>query len=120
MWQIKKTIIEDLIASSKKMYPDEFLCFLGGDKAVKRVDEIIFLPTTSGETFSSVDVLSIPFDESIIGSFHSHPNGMAFPSKADKTFFHRYFLNLILGLGTIDDVRAFNNEGNEIILDIKE
>jgi proteasome lid subunit RPN8/RPN11 len=118
MWHVKNSVIEDLIESSKKVYPKEFLCFLGGDRESEEITEIVFLPTISGETSASINVLSMPFDDTIIGSFHSHPHGSAFPSTADKKFFHKYPINIILSLGFKTTVCAFNNDGNEITLDI--
>ncbi|MBT4192516.1 MAG: hypothetical protein HOE11_04365 [Candidatus Diapherotrites archaeon] len=118
MWRVKKSIVEDLIESSKKIYPKEFLCFLGGDKTSKEITEVVFLPTISGETSASINVLSMPFDDTIIGSFHSHPRGSAFPSKADKKFFHKYPINLILSLGEQINMRSFDENGIEIMLNI--
>jgi len=60
----------------------------------------------------------MPFDDTIIGSFHSHPRGSAFPSKADKKFFHKYPINLILSLGEQINMRSFDENGIEIMLNI--
>ena len=117
MWKIKKTLLEDLLESSKRYYPDEFMCFLSGDKKNKLIEEVVFLPNTSGKTFASISESTIPLDDTIIGSVHSHPTGRATPSTADKHFFLRYNLNLIISLSE-NKVGFFDNNGKSIAVEI--
>jgi proteasome lid subunit RPN8/RPN11 len=112
LWKIKKSLLEDLIEASNKYYPDEFMCFLSGNKKTQEVKEIVFLPTTNGKNFASINTNIIPFDPEIIGSVHSHPNGVASPSTADKTFFRNYKLNIIIGTGNETKTAFFNNQGH--------
>jgi len=105
MWKIKQTLIEDAFEAANNFLPKEFMCFLGGDSKTQNIEEIVILPTYNGETFSSVNMNTMPLDQTIIGSLHSHPNGFAMPSNADKHFFKRFKINLILGVGVRQDVR---------------
>ena len=117
MWKIKKTLLEDLVESSRKYYPNEFMCFLSGNKKTKIIEEIVFLPSTSGKTFASIWEAVIPLDETIIGSVHSHPQGQASPSSADKQFFRKYNLNVIIGVSA-KQINFFNNAGQAIQVEI--
>ena len=117
MWKLKKTLLEDLLEASKKYYPDEFMCFLAGDKENKTILEIVLLPNKSGRTFASIQESVIPIDDTIIGSVHSHPRGQARPSSADKKFFGRYELNLIIST-TNEQIAFFDSKSEEIRVDI--
>jgi len=111
MWNVKKTLLEDLMEASKKYYPDEFMCFLSGDKKSKTLTEIVLLPNTSGRDFASIQESVIPIDTSVFGSVHSHPTGQARPSQADKKFFKRYELNLIISISEAK-IGFFDSAGN--------
>jgi proteasome lid subunit RPN8/RPN11 len=111
MWKIKKTLLEDLMESSKKYYPDEFMCFLAGNAKTSTVTEVVLLPNTSGNNFASIQESVIPIDNDIIGSVHSHPTGLAQPSNADKKFFNRYELNLIISIKN-NHINFFDSKGN--------
>jgi len=111
MWKLKKTLLEDLFESSKKYYPDEFMCFLSGNKKKHTIEEVVFLPNTSGKTFASILESTIPLDDTIVGSVHSHPTGSASPSTADKQFFQRYDLNLIISISE-NRIGFFDNNGH--------
>mgnify|MGYP003974405827 CR=1 FL=1 len=118
MWKIKRNLIEDAFEAANNFLPKEFMCFLSGDNKTQKIKEIVILPTYNGETFSSVDMNTMPLDETIIGSLHSHPNGFAVPSTADKNFFKRFKINLILGVGIQKNVRFFDNTAKEILIEI--
>jgi len=113
MWTVKKTLLEDLMDASKRYYPDEFMCFLAGDKKKKLVEEFVLLPNTSGRNFASIQESVIPLDSSIIGSVHSHPTGQARPSQADKKLFGRYEINLIISVGE-GKIGFFDSHGNTL------
>lgn len=115
MWKIKKNLVEEICLAAKRYYPKEFLCFLGGNKKEKIIEEIVLLPNTSGNDFASIFDHVIPLDETIIGSIHSHPDSSSIPSKADQKFFQRYEINAIIdGSYLLERVRFFDSKGNEI------
>ncbi|MDD4250648.1 MAG: Mov34/MPN/PAD-1 family protein [Candidatus ainarchaeum sp.] len=119
MWKIKKNLIEDVIQSAKNYYPKEFLCFLSGDKEAKEINEIVLIPTLNGDDYSSVNTYNIPIDNTILGSLHSHPNGSTFPSTADKKFFKRYLINVIIGLDTNNTIiNVFDDKSNKLDIEL--
>ncbi|MFA5763767.1 MAG: hypothetical protein WC915_03055 [archaeon] len=118
MWKIKKTLLEDAFEAANNFLPKEFMCFLGGDEKTQIIDEIVILPTYNGETFSSININTMPFDKTIVGSLHSHPNGFAGASNADKKFFKRFKLNLILGVGIRKEIRFFDENSTDITVEI--
>ena len=124
MWTIKKSIIEDCVNSAQNVFPKEFLCFLGGNKKDQTIDEIVFLPSISGESFATINLTNMPNDTSIIGSLHSHPNGVARPSLADKRFFTRYYINIILGVNSNTNqtysISAFDTKATSLELKLTD
>jgi len=117
MWTVKKTLLEDLMDASKKYYPDEFMCFLSGDKKSKLIKEVVLLPNTSGKDFASIQESVIPIDDDIIGSVHSHPTGQARPSQTDKKLFMKYAINLIVSISEYK-IGFFDSRGAGIEVNI--
>jgi len=114
MWKIKKQLLEEICNAAKNYYPNEFMCFLFGNK--ETIEEIVLLPNTSGKDFAQISPTVIPIDEQILGSLHSHPNGSARPSEADKQFFRRHKINAIIdGSYLPERVNFFNSKGEQII-----
>ncbi|MFA5931217.1 MAG: Mov34/MPN/PAD-1 family protein [archaeon] len=113
MWKIKKSVLINAISASNNFMPDEFMCFLGGNKKEELIHEIVFLPTHNNETSASINEYTIPFDDSIVGTLHSHPNGSSSPSTTDKKFFRKYSLNAILGYPFFIENISFYNEKGE-------
>ncbi|MFA6268789.1 MAG: Mov34/MPN/PAD-1 family protein [archaeon] len=121
MWSIKKSVLLNALKSAENYYPDEFMCFLGGQKKENIIDEIVFLPTSTTIDSATINETIIPFDESILGSLHSHPNGYATPSLADKKFFTKYNLNLIFGYPfTLTNINFFNAKSEKIKINLIE
>jgi proteasome lid subunit RPN8/RPN11 len=121
MWRIKKDFLLDAIASAQKYLPTEFLCFLGGETNTKRVTEIVFLPSTTSKNAASISEYAIPFDDTIIGTLHSHPHGSSSPSNQDKKFFRKYQLNCILGYPyVIENLGFFDERGEKVEVIIEE
>ena len=119
MWKIKKELIEELINAAKNNYPNEFLCFLGGDTKKEEITEFVFLPSRSNENSASIDTQAMPFDETIIGTLHSHPSGYNYPSNADKRMFSKYFVNLILGYPfLIENIGVYDKKSKKTELNL--
>jgi len=97
MWKVSLSTIKDACLAARNYYPDEFMCFLGGDEKKQEINEIVLVPTTNGEDFSSVWEGVLPLDKGILGSMHSHPDSSAEASEEDKKFFQKYSINAILG-----------------------
>jgi len=115
MWRIKKNLLLDAIHSAERYLPAEYICFLGGNRKKELVLEIIFLPSNTSETSASIDEYSIPIDETILGSLHSHPFSTNCPSRQDKKFFLKYPLNLVLGFPySIENIGFYDQNGERI------
>ena len=119
MWEIKKDLLNELLNAAKNNYPNEFICFLGGNSKNSKITEFVFLPSESDKHSASVNLHSIPFDDTIIGSLHSHPNSTNTPSKADKKLFIKYPINLIFGYPfLIENIGAYDNKSNKISIEL--
>lgn len=121
MWKIKKSVLINAISAANNFLPDEFMCFLGGERKNELVYEIVFLPTENNEHSASINEYTIPFDDSIIGTLHSHPGSSSNPSTADKKFFRKYLINAILGYPfDINNISFYNEKGEKIPITIIE
>jgi proteasome lid subunit RPN8/RPN11 len=119
MWKIKKDLINELLNAAQNNYPNEFICFLGGTLKNYTITEFIFFPSETDKHSASVNLLSIPIDDTIIGSLHSHPNSNNHPSNADKKLFNKYQINLILGYPfIIENIGAYDNKSNKILIEL--
>ncbi|MCX6804201.1 MAG: Mov34/MPN/PAD-1 family protein [Candidatus Diapherotrites archaeon] len=118
MWRIKKTLLEDACLSAQNYYPKEFACLIGGDAKNKTVKEIIFIPSETSENSVSFLESSLPFDETIIGSLHSHPNASYRPSTQDTHFFRKYLINIILGYPYNPLNTGFYDENGKRIINV--
>lgn len=116
MWLIKKKVLESILLAAQNTYPHEFISLLGGDRKKKMIDELVVLPATFGENFSSLRLDLVPFDEKIIGSVHSHPSPSASASPRDLRSFPKLgWVHLIVSLPfDLASARLFNAKGQEL------
>ena len=115
MWKIKKSVLINASTAATNYLPDEFMCFLGGNKKEQLIEELVFLPTENSPYSASINEYTIPFDDTIIGTLHSHPTGTRTPSQADKRFFRKYELNIIMGPPYSAENCAFYSSKGELI-----
>ena len=87
MYSIKEGVVESIIVASRNVYPAEFISMLGGKNKV--IEELVVLPAEFGQDFSTIRFDLAPFDKSIMGTVHSHPNENNNPSRADLDTFRR-------------------------------
>lgn len=86
---IRKRTLKMILEASKSSYPEEFGAFLRAEKGVIR--ELILLPgTVSGQRHAIFKLHMLPIDFTIVGTVHSHPSGVCYPSNADLELFRRY------------------------------
>jgi proteasome lid subunit RPN8/RPN11 len=116
VWKIKMGTVEAVLEAARNTFPNEFFCYLGGDKKKKTVDEIVMIPTVFGRSHAIVSDWLRPFDRKIVGSAQSHPGQSARPSPADLDGFARQGeIHLIVALPfTMEKARAFDSTGKEI------
>jgi len=122
MLSIKKGTLEAIVLAAKNTFPNEFLALLSSKGKNKIIDEFVLLPAIYGRTFSGIRLDLIPYDNSIMGSVHSHPYGPPMPSRADLRAFRAMGEThiIIASPFNLDSFKAFNKEGKEIKLKVIE
>lgn len=119
MWKIRKELLKEILIAAKNSHPKEFLCFLGGNKKNENVEEFVFIPNETNNHSASVYENSTPFDETIVGTVHSHPNSTNRPSGADKKMFQKYKINLILGYPfEFEQIGAYDEKSVQIPIEL--
>jgi proteasome lid subunit RPN8/RPN11 len=122
MPRISKDTLEDICTAARNVYPDEFIALVGSGKQNEIIDEIVMLPATFGDRFAMLRIDLIPVDRSVMGSVHSHPSRNAFPSQADLSVFKKTGkMHLIIAYPfSFESIRAFDNSGRELELEVVE
>jgi len=115
MIKIKETVLESVCIAARNVYPNEFISMLGKNKE-NEINELVVFPAVYGRNFSSIRTDLIPFDRSIIGTIHSHPNRNNNPSQGDlKVFSALGEIHLIICWPfNLDNIKSFNRQGKEI------
>jgi len=86
---IRKRTLRMILEASKSQFPEEFGALLRAEKGVIR--ELVLLPgTVSGHRHAIFHFSNLPIDFTIVGTVHSHPSGMCYPSQADLELFRKY------------------------------
>lgn len=99
--------------------PEEIIGLLRETDGV--ITDVLLAPQTeASETQVFYREESLPIDPSVIGSVHSHPNGVLRPSDTDlKMFGSRGRVHIILGAPYGPrDWRAYDRRGREIRLEV--
>ncbi len=112
----EQDVIDGLLSYCSDLHPREGILLLRGKS---RKDEIqvnaLVIPPLSvhSETFSSFPIHMLPLDISILGTAHSHPNGVLHPSLEDlNNYFGRIMVIVGYPYQNEDDVAVFDREGN--------
>jgi proteasome lid subunit RPN8/RPN11 len=117
--KIRKGVIELVMETSKDSLPNEFAALLRARNDI--IYEIALLPgTISGDRSAIMQIFMRPIDLSYVGTVHSHPSGVIRPSDEDVSLYSKFgAVHIIVGYPfTIDSWRAFNNEGEEISVEM--
>jgi len=88
--KIRKNAFLSLLAGARAAYPNEFICLLRGNRAGEDMvieDTLIPPGIMTSETMTSFSDWMLPWIEGLMGTFHSHPDGVARPSREDKWLF---------------------------------
>ena len=105
---------------AKSSYPNQFGGFLKSDETrIYRISELELLPgTISGGSQATFKLHMLPIDFSIVGTVHSHPSGVPFPSGADLDLFDRFGRVHIISAAPFDmsSWRSYDFHGKEILL----
>ncbi|WP_373838861.1 Mov34/MPN/PAD-1 family protein [Methanospirillum sp.] len=83
---IQKDTLELLLAMGRESHPREFAALLSAKSGI--ISDINLIPgSIGGKASAQVPFDMVPLGMNIIGSAHSHPNGIIRPSDADIRFF---------------------------------
>jgi proteasome lid subunit RPN8/RPN11 len=114
--------------AARETHPNEYMGFLraeeasrlGLDERGRVITDVLVIPgTVSDPQSATVRENMKPNDRNVVGSVHSHPNGVLRPSQADLETFHSGSVHIILGspYGR-HDWRAFDENGDPRELDV--
>lgn len=113
---IKQEVVESIITAARNVYPDEFFSMLGGKNKI--IEELVVVQAEFGREHSSFRHDLVPFDKTIIGTIHSHPNTDNDPSEADLEIFRKIGeVHIIICYPyTLNTIKAFDNKGRQVKL----
>ncbi|MDO8627309.1 MAG: Mov34/MPN/PAD-1 family protein [Candidatus Diapherotrites archaeon] len=120
MWKIKRNVLESVQLASKRIYPNEFISLLSGDKDKELIDSLIIVPSIFGRDFSSTSFDLVPFNSGMLGSVHSHPSPNNLPSDADLEVFQKTGrVHIIIGYPyNYKSFNLYNYKGEKISFEI--
>ena len=87
---IKKNAFLSALAGARAAHPNEFICLLRGRREGNDliIDDTLIPPGIMvSEEMSSFSDWMMPWIDGLVGTFHSHPGGIARPSPEDKWLF---------------------------------
>ena len=120
-WKITKKCLDLIIESAKSSYPKEFGALLRVDSKDRfTINELVLLPgTISGDSHAIFRLHMLPVDFSIVGTIHSHPSPVPYPSKADLELFRKHGKIHIIAAKPYDynSWRVYDHNG--VMIDIK-
>jgi proteasome lid subunit RPN8/RPN11 len=118
---ITRQAADGIITYAKMWHPNEGILILRGKstREIISIDGLIVPPfSTHGPYYSGFPSYDLPFDNSYVGTAHSHPSGTNKPSLEDL---NNYFgsVSIIIGYPYSDHtIRAFDRSGNDLELEI--
>jgi proteasome lid subunit RPN8/RPN11 len=118
---ITRQAADGIITYANMWHPNEGILILRGKstREIISIDGLIVPPfSTHGPYYSGFPSYDLPFDNSYVGTAHSHPSGANKPSLEDL---NNYFgsVSIIIGYPYSDHtIRAFDRSGNDLELEI--
>ena len=103
---IARKTLRMILEASRETHPNEFGAILKAEAGV--IHELMLIPgTISGNRHMILQIHMMPADFSIVGTVHSHPNGIYAPSAEDLHFFNSFGgIHLIVGSPYTEDTWA--------------
>lgn len=86
--KVKRALLHLIYETSRATHPHEFAAGLRADGDT--LTELVLMPTESGPTSAHMSLWSLPIDRTTVGTVHSHPGSVPFPSEADKDLFRHF------------------------------
>ena len=119
---ISKTATDGIISYSKALHPNEAILILQGKTTREQViiEGLVIPPfALSGPYYSGYSNYYLPFDNSYIGSAHSHPGGSNKPSLADLNRGFYGAVSIIIAHPYEDrTIAAYDRNGNKLEIKI--
>lgn len=117
--KIRRHVLELILEAGRSQWPQEFAGLLRAENGV--IEELMLLPgTVSGDTHAIFQFHMMPSDPGIIGTIHSHPNPIPYPSAADTELFRSHGNVHIIACYPfrMEDWNAFNGRSYKIELEV--
>jgi proteasome lid subunit RPN8/RPN11 len=113
---------DGIITFSKTYHPNEAILILQGRKKGNEVtiDGLVIPPFSSnGPFYSGFSLYDLPFDNSYVGTAHSHPGPSNRPSLEDLHHFFGYVSVIIHHPYEDDTIAAYDRDGRKLDMTIK-
>ncbi len=112
---ISRKTLRMILEASRDMFPREFGAVLRADEGT--IDELLLVPgTISGKHHAIFQLHTLPPDFAVVGTVHSHPNGVYEPSDEDLALFNKFGgIHLIVGAPYDESSwAAWTNKGQRV------
>jgi proteasome lid subunit RPN8/RPN11 len=119
---VLRSVIDGIISYSKSLHPNEAILILQGKTTRDQVTiEGLIIPpfASSGPYYSGFSNYHLPFDNSYVGTAHSHPGGSNRPSLEDLNRGFYGAVSIIIA-HPYDDrtMAAYDRDGNKLEINI--
>jgi proteasome lid subunit RPN8/RPN11 len=119
---VLRSVIDGIISYSKSLHPNEAILILQGKTTRDQIiiEGLIIPPfASSGPYYSGFSNYHLPFDNSYVGSAHSHPGGSNRPSLEDLNRGFYGAVSIIIA-HPYDDrtIAAYDRDGNKLEINI--
>lgn len=120
MTAIRRDVLQLIMEAARDALPNELGGILRAYDGV--VTEVLVLPgTEQGAAAAIFRFSNLPHDPSAVGTVHSHPSGVTWPSKADLELFDRFgHVHIICGIPfDLHSWRVYDGRGGPMELDVR-
>jgi len=120
---IAKSTLFLILEISKSSYPNEFSGLLKEKNGI--INEVILIPGTySSSKGALMNFYNLPIGMKVLGTVHSHPSNICYPSDADLTLFRKKgSVHIITSYPyDLNSWQSYNSNGEKIqipVLDIE-
>ena len=116
---IARKTLRMILEASRDTHPLEFGAILRAEEGT--ITELLLVPgTLSGKRHAIFQLHMLPPDFAVVGTVHSHPNGVYEPSDEDRALFNKFGgIHIIVGYPYADDTwAAWTNKGTRTSLKV--
>lgn len=120
--RIQRVVVNSILTYAKVFHPKEGILLLRGrnEKNTILIDEVVIPPfAVHGTGFSTFPVHRLPADFSIVGTAHSHPSGILYPSIGDlNNFYGKLMIITAYPYRSEQQIAIFNKNGKTVAFKI--